>query len=874
MRPALFFPIVFASFLAVGSPDLHGQQGSNQPAADPRRERLRAARELVQVGSFADAEQILDELWHPGNTDDFLEDVHDLRAMARLSQLNLSGAYDDCYRHDDVFNYRRQEIYSRHARRIRGICHDVAGHVDEAVEMLVSLFLHVQEPTHQFGRLYVCVVTGETVLLDPLLEVNVWVGDLARFLVGRMSAESLLESASRPRDGEDGPNRGFLRLRRECEAHFFIGRDAERRGDLDRAREHYRASVATGMNRDYEVMWSRARLAKLEGRLGDVELPRHHRTLTGYLDSSGNLVIPPRFERAEPFDDGVARVEVRDCRSGVGAIDRSGKFLIPPVFDEVFPFGANGVARVQRGERFGFVDRDGAQVTPVRFSDAGDFGESDLALAREPESGLYGYIDSDGEWRIAPRFADARSFREGLAGVRESDEWWRVIDESGEQFWKFRSSQPIDFFDGVAFVRPQRGGLTGLIRRTGEWVAPPKFTTARSFHENRAAVASRDVDRGRSYYFIDSSGRRVGDEIFDTYYPFRAGLAPVRRKGRWGVIDHAGELILEPKYEWTGVGDDGVALRPDGELYTYVDREGNPLAGGYLRARNFVDGTGSVLTKDGWGVIDLDGEWVIPAGQGDDNPMAEGLLAVERPTSDRDWAPIDPKDFPEYAREHLARVAAEQRLADLLSTLEQRAANLSVSIPIASPPEPDPGHVQKRAVLDRAIELLEADDFAEFYSKCLTRSGRAALSALADDTRIGQRDLPQENLENVVEQVSAIEASRDETLRYLLARSGIEDAHIGIGINIVGRQILIEAVPAFAEQQRETYVRSAQATRALGVLGFCREQLAHDHRVRSKGLTVVLFAPKGSDLEWSTTFVWENGAWLLEWARRNQDEHL
>lgn len=873
MRSVLLFRVVLASLLVLGSGHLHGQQGSPAPPSDPRRERLRQARELVQAGSFADAEQILDELWEPGETDDFLEEVHDLRAMARLSQLNLSGAYDDCYGHDDVFDYRRQQIYSRHAHRIRGICHDVAGHIDEAVEKFVSLFLHVQDPTHQYGRLYVCVVTGETVLLDPLLDVSVWVGDLARFLVGRVSAESLLESASRPRDGEDGPNRGFLRLRRECEAHFFIGRDAERRGDLDRAREHYRASVATGMNRDYEVMWSRARLAKLEGRLGDVELPRHHRTLNGYVDSSGKLVIPPRFEQAGPFDDGVARVEVRDCRSGVGAIDRTGKFLIPPVFDEVFPFGANGVARVQRGERFGFVDRDGALVTPVRFSDAGDFGESDLAFARDPESGLYGYIGSDGEWRVAPRFADARSFREGLAGVRESGEWWRVIDENGEQFWKFRSSRPIDFFDGVAFVRPQRGGLTGLIRRTGEWVVPPKFTTARSFHENRAAVASRDVDRGRSYYFIDSSGRRVGDEIFDTYYPFRAGLAPVRRNGRWGVIDHAGELVLEPKYEWTGVGDNGVSLRPEGELYAYVDREGSPIAGGYLRARDFRDGTGSVLTKGGWGVIDLDGEWVIPAGQGNDEPMAEGLLAVERPASDRDWARIDPIGFPEYAREHLERIAAEQRLADLLSTLEQRAASLAVSIPIASPPEPDPDHVKKRAILDQAIELLEADDVAGFYSQCLTRSGRAALSAFADDTRIGQRDIPQEILESVVGHVSAIEESREEVLRYLLERSGIEHAHIGVG-SVFERQILMEAVPAFAEQQRALYVESAQATRALGVLSFCREQLAHDHRVHANGLTVVLFAPKGSGLEWSMTFGWESGAWVLEWARKNQDEHL
>lgn len=52
----------------------------------------------------------------------------------------------------------------------------------------------------------------------------------------------------------------------------------------------------------------------------------------GYIDKTGQLVIPPQFEQAQGFSDGLAAVQVKEKW---GYIDKTGKFVIPPQFDEL-----------------------------------------------------------------------------------------------------------------------------------------------------------------------------------------------------------------------------------------------------------------------------------------------------------------------------------------------------------------------------------------------------------------------------------------------------------------------------------------------------------------------------------------------------------
>ena len=97
----------------------------------------------------------------------------------------------------------------------------------------------------------------------------------------------------------------------------------------------------------------------------------------GYVDTTGKLVISPRFESEKyGFHDGMAAVE----QGGkFGWIDRRGIFVIEPEYDDVGLF-REGFAWVRIGEKIGFIDKLGNLLTPVKWDMAEDFTKRGYAL--------------------------------------------------------------------------------------------------------------------------------------------------------------------------------------------------------------------------------------------------------------------------------------------------------------------------------------------------------------------------------------------------------------------------------------------------------------------------------------------------------------
>ena len=81
--------------------------------------------------------------------------------------------------------------------------------------------------------------------------------------------------------------------------------------------------------------------------------------LCRYLSSATKQeIIPPRFERAMPFSEGVAAVSIG---GRVGYVDERGKVVIEPRFDLAGEF-SNGLAEVLIGDKTGVINRKGEIV--------------------------------------------------------------------------------------------------------------------------------------------------------------------------------------------------------------------------------------------------------------------------------------------------------------------------------------------------------------------------------------------------------------------------------------------------------------------------------------------------------------------------------
>ena len=150
----------------------------------------------------------------------------------------------------------------------------------------------------------------------------------------------------------------------------------------------------------------------------------------GFINKTGKYVIPPRFEDASNFSEGLAPVMEHQSW---GFIDKTGKTVIPFQYEEVRAF-SKGFAPVRDNSAWGFIDLAGKMVIPAQYEDAGWFSEG---LARVQKGGQWGYVDLMGKMVIQPHYDYAEDFNNGqarviLKGKLGTSDKWMIIDKSGK----------------------------------------------------------------------------------------------------------------------------------------------------------------------------------------------------------------------------------------------------------------------------------------------------------------------------------------------------------------------------------------------------------------------------------------------------------
>lgn len=143
----------------------------------------------------------------------------------------------------------------------------------------------------------------------------------------------------------------------------------------------------------------------------------------GFVDEIGNWVIPPQFDGAEAFVEGVAGVGIN---GKCGFINPDGSWAIPPVYDDTdFQFSEGlvwfsiGEGKFEDGEyiapNHGYIRKDGSLAIPPIFEDVNFFSRG---VAVVKFKGKYGVINHDGDWVVKPIYdLIFPSFMGGTAGA-------------------------------------------------------------------------------------------------------------------------------------------------------------------------------------------------------------------------------------------------------------------------------------------------------------------------------------------------------------------------------------------------------------------------------------------------------------------------
>lgn len=214
----------------------------------------------------------------------------------------------------------------------------------------------------------------------------------------------------------------------------------------------------------------------------------------GYMDLTGTSIIPPQFNKANPFSEGLAAVQIG---TKYGYINADGKVVIKALYDSAADF-SEGLALVSFQGKYLYLDKKGTVVFNTNYSQASPFHSG---LAAVQKGSKFGFIDKSGQLTIPAVYDAVHSFAEGLAAVKV-DGKAGYIDPTGKQVIPFTFEAASDFHDGLAAAESLE--KTGFINKAGEWVIAPTLSWAEPFHNGLSYAYSDD-----SEVYINQLGKIV-----------------------------------------------------------------------------------------------------------------------------------------------------------------------------------------------------------------------------------------------------------------------------------------------------------------------------------------------------------------------------
>ena len=322
----------------------------------------------------------------------------------------------------------------------------------------------------------------------------------------------------------------------------------------------------------------------------------------GFIDIEGNEKTPFIYEYIEHFSEGMAGVQLN---GKWGFVNKEGKEVSSFYYEHVFRF-SEGLARVKLYDKYGFINKEGYEVMECKYRDAYDFSEGvawvddggvfrlrnkngeevRLPLNRgynkvgsfseglayvaaykdtfmDTLSGdynmYYGYIDHEGRQVIPFKYDKVESFDGERAavmmkkGLFNKKEKWGVIDKSGNEVFPitFDSDDELGkYIEASIYSAQVRNAKLTFFDKNGnvlfvdeEWVS--------DFEENSSEglMVSKDIskfwqDNNEKEGYIDIKGRIIIPCIFDEAWDFIDGVALVKLKGEFCVINRRGDIII------------------------------------------------------------------------------------------------------------------------------------------------------------------------------------------------------------------------------------------------------------------------------------------------------------------------------------------
>lgn len=278
----------------------------------------------------------------------------------------------------------------------------------------------------------------------------------------------------------------------------------------------------------------------------------------GYIDKTGKLVVPYIYDYAMGFSEGYAAVGKYSTEKYItcGFINTSGTEVVPLQYVNA-DFFSNGLARVSKDSdndgypEFGYINTSGDIVIPITYTDASHYNDSGYTAVavtfNDSATQKWGYIDKNGTQLTQFLYDFAGDFEEGYAaiGIYSSvyDYYapkFGFLNTSGRETISPSYSYAYEFSNGLSLV--SNGSKYGYINNMGSLKISYNYNDATSFSEGLAAVCVNS-----KWGYINDQGQAVTEFIYDKASKFSEGFATVVYSGKTMVISNPTVATEEPE---------------------------------------------------------------------------------------------------------------------------------------------------------------------------------------------------------------------------------------------------------------------------------------------------------------------------------------
>lgn len=226
-----------------------------------------------------------------------------------------------------------------------------------------------------------------------------------------------------------------------------------------------------------------------------------------FIDKTGKVAFEPKIQiaSADSFHQGFAAITYPPVWR-TGHLTKDGTFREQK--DGVFlgPYSEGMAVHQTYHAKFGYINLEGQPVTEKIYDSACPFSQG---LARVQTGGTWQYVDKSGKVAIGSAFPDARDFSEGFASVQmppaagsKVPGKWGCIDTAGKIVIEPKYDFIGPFSEGRA--RIVVAGKHGFINLKGEVVIEPSFDLAWEFSNGLARVMV-----GSKIGYIDPTGKFI-----------------------------------------------------------------------------------------------------------------------------------------------------------------------------------------------------------------------------------------------------------------------------------------------------------------------------------------------------------------------------